>query len=191
MQFFSKLHAFCSLRDIRNCTLSKWPRHALPNQVKLHPSNELATPLLHWQQLKRAAVRALALFTTRTVSLILSRRIAMRTEWKRGKSDEIMSHGSTSCGVLLALFMAATLLRGIAWAPLCYFFWTLGGYRSCNYFACCSCNYSQITLESMWLPIQMSRLIFGLAWVSLTLIVSTYEPHTIHDRVVTISDSLL
>jgi len=25
--------------------------------------------------------------------------------------------------------------------------------RSCNYFACCSCNYSQIALESMWLPI--------------------------------------
>jgi len=38
--FFSKLHSFCSLRDVRNCTLSKRPRHALPNQVKLHPSNK-------------------------------------------------------------------------------------------------------------------------------------------------------
>jgi len=28
-------------------------------------------------------------------------------------------------------------------------------YRSCNYFACCSCNYSQIALKSMWLPIQI------------------------------------
>ena len=37
---FSKLHAFCSLRDVRNCTLSKRLRRALPNQVKLHPSNE-------------------------------------------------------------------------------------------------------------------------------------------------------
>ena len=55
-----------------------------------------------------AAVWALTLFTTRTVSLFLSRRNAMRTEWKRGESDdEIMSHGSTSRGVLLALFMAA------------------------------------------------------------------------------------
>ena len=67
----------------------------------------LATPLLHWQQLKMAAVRALALFTTRTVSLFLSRRNAMRTEWKCGESDEIMSHGSTCRGVMLALFMAA------------------------------------------------------------------------------------
>jgi len=38
--FFSKLHSFCSLRDVRNCTLSRRPRHALPNQVKLHPSNK-------------------------------------------------------------------------------------------------------------------------------------------------------
>ena len=37
---FSKLHAFCSLRDVRNCTLSKRLRCALPNQVKLHPNNE-------------------------------------------------------------------------------------------------------------------------------------------------------
>ena len=28
-------------------------------------------------------------------------------------------------------------------------------YRSCNYFARCSFNYSQIALESMWLPIQI------------------------------------
>jgi len=27
-------------------------------------------------------------------------------------------------------------------------------YCSCNYFACCSGNYSQIGLESNWLPIQ-------------------------------------
>ena len=53
---FSKLHAFCSLRDVRNCTLSKRPRRALPNQVKLHPSNE--RPRLGYasqQQLKMAA----------------------------------------------------------------------------------------------------------------------------------------
>jgi len=54
-----------------------------------------------------AAVWALVLFTTRTVSLFLSRINAMRTKWKHGKSDEIMSHGSTSRGVTLALFMAA------------------------------------------------------------------------------------
>ena len=77
---FSKLHSFCSLRDVRNCTLSKRPRVALPNQVRLHPSNERPRLVLHWQQLKMAAVRALALFTTRTVSLFLSRRNAMRTE---------------------------------------------------------------------------------------------------------------
>ena len=37
----------------------------------------LATPLLHWQRLKMAAVWALVLFTTRMVSLFLSRRNAM------------------------------------------------------------------------------------------------------------------
>jgi len=36
-------------------------------------------------------------------------------------SDEILSHGSTSRGVILVLFMAA-MLCGIARAPLCYFF---------------------------------------------------------------------
>jgi len=66
-----------------------------------------------------AAVCALALFTTRTVSLFLSRRNAMRTEWKRGKSDEIMSHGSTSRGVILALFMAA--MRHSPAAPVLFF----------------------------------------------------------------------
>jgi len=67
----------------------------------------LATPPLHWQQLKMAAVWAFALFTTRTISLFLSRRNAMRSEWKCGQSDE-NSHGSTSRGVILALFMAAS-----------------------------------------------------------------------------------
>jgi len=37
---FFQLHSFCSLRDVRNCTLSRRPRRALPNQVRLHPSNE-------------------------------------------------------------------------------------------------------------------------------------------------------
>ena len=175
-----------------------------------------------------AAVWAPALFTTRTVSPFLSRRNALRTEWKRGESDEIMSHGSTSRGVLLALFMAA--MRHSPGAPV-LLFWTLGchlqhhasifhlkaffftteqvsksltehsssrawpwlnrflpidagsiwlvfnnmnfsrhlgiialatginctRYRSCNYFACCLCNYSQIALESMWLPILIVR----------------------------------
>jgi len=85
----------------------------------------LATPLLHWQLLKMAAVRSLALFTARTVSLFLSRRNAMRTEWKHGESDEIMSHGSTSRGVILVLFMAAMWHSLGALAPV-LLFWTLG-----------------------------------------------------------------
>ena len=67
------------------------------------------TPIEKCAILKMAAVWALALFTTRTVSLFLSRRNAMRTEWKRGESDEILSHGSTSRGVILALFMAVAM----------------------------------------------------------------------------------
>ena len=175
-----------------------------------------------------AAVWAPTLFTTRTVSLFLRRRNAMRTEWKHGESDEIMSHGSTSRGVLLALFMAAAYaaMRHSPGAPVllflnswvsfttpCFYLpsqsfllhhrtgqysltehsssrawpwlnrflpidagsiWLVFNhmnfschlgiialttginstrYRSCNYFACCSCNYSQIALESMSLPI--------------------------------------
>ena len=85
----------------------------------------LATPLLHWQLLKMAAVRSLALFTARTVSLFLSRRNAMRTEWKHGESDEIMSHGSTGRGVIPALFMAAVRPCSSPGAPVLPF-WTLG-----------------------------------------------------------------
>jgi len=40
VQLSSEFPAFCSLRDVRNCTLSKRPQRALPNQVKFHPSNE-------------------------------------------------------------------------------------------------------------------------------------------------------
>ena len=81
----------------------------------------LATPLLHWQLLKTAAVRALALFTTR----FLSRRNALRTEWKRVESDEIVSHGRSSHGVILALFMAAMWLCSSPGAPVLLFL-TLG-----------------------------------------------------------------
>jgi len=35
-----KLHAVCSLRDIRNCMRYKQLQRALPNQVKLHPIAE-------------------------------------------------------------------------------------------------------------------------------------------------------
>ena len=37
---FPKLHGYCSPRAVRNCTVTKRPRRALTNQVKLHPSNE-------------------------------------------------------------------------------------------------------------------------------------------------------
>ena len=40
MQFFSKLHGYCSPRAVRNCTVTKRPRRALTNQVKLRPNNE-------------------------------------------------------------------------------------------------------------------------------------------------------
>ena len=40
MQFFPKLHGYCSPRAVRNCTVTKRPRRALTNQVKLRPSNE-------------------------------------------------------------------------------------------------------------------------------------------------------
>ena len=105
-----------------------------------------------------AAVWALALFTTRTVSLFLSRKNAMRTEWKRGESDEILSHGSTSRGVILALFMAA--VRHSLAAPV-LLFGTLGGHLqqhasipklSASSQNRCSTLWQSILVRSLWGP---------------------------------------
>jgi len=85
MQSFPKLHAFCCLRAVRNCTLTKWPQHALPNQVKLHPSNE--RPHIRYASFLLAAVEngccvsTRALFTTTTIFLFPSRN-AVRTKLK-------------------------------------------------------------------------------------------------------------
>jgi len=81
--FSSKLHAFCSLRDVRNFTLSKRPRRALPNQVKSTLATSvhvLATPLLHWQQLKMARCAERSHRLSLGLFLFLSRRNAVRTE---------------------------------------------------------------------------------------------------------------
>ena len=39
VQFFSKLHAYHSPRDIRNCTHTKQLRRPLMSHIKLHPSS--------------------------------------------------------------------------------------------------------------------------------------------------------
>jgi len=50
--------------------------------------------ILHWQQLKMTSVRALTLFTTRTISVPEQK--CYESPMKAGESDEIMSHSSAS-----------------------------------------------------------------------------------------------
>ena len=131
MHFFSKLHAVCSLRVSQKLHASKRPWRMLPNGSSsslVTNVRVLAMPLYNsWKWLLScvsARQRGLALFATRTVSLFLSRRNAVRTEWKRGESDH--GNGSTSRGVVLALFMAAMRTEP-ARVPLCYFSGLLDG----------------------------------------------------------------